>query len=782
MSAAVIALSSTIILIAITPIAFAEVNATLVNGTSAYFREEGEVSCSASNAHLYSTIDVDGVVRQYNKVLQALNSVQLDSLTRSKGEGEGSLINATFTELHSKLRAARERITLVCLEVGCVEKFIVSPFVPKIWKEPKKVPLTDLLWQHGRNRQTRGLVDDAIAFASAGLSVYTLFEVKRLNRELVQDENRVGHLARELKRESQQIRENADQVDAIRDQVRLMVDFSTKSRFRINRAEAVQYIELFASNLETYSEGLEQMIVQKRASLGVFDLTHITTALNKIKREAEQKELRVMCNSPSEVLQQEVSWLAQEGLLAVFIHLPLIESSAKVLYEYLPTPLQLSNSHLGRPKVEGDFLAVSRDNDKLVIMDRATLAACTRKDGLYLCKTAVELKDPKQSCLGSMFVGNSDFMAHYCEFENWNVKSELIIQIGNWEILSYVVPDHHISATVSCRLPYENKMSPAAPLLLHDMQEVSLDPDCVLTSNRFRIRTAPRHEISYTYVSRPLNEFLDNFRSSSLDPEELRNVLPSKFNRISPEPVDIPVQNSTENNWEWVLGLVILFLLIIAATLGYLCRNWILRCLLRLVPAPRPEPGVLPERDERQRGHGTPDRVNEPHHVHGAHRERNRTSRPCSIHVREGATGSQDGGAPEDDDDSSQVDSEPDDLTSILVAVGSGKCRQSNATPPLFSGRSSSTSNGRGRTRSRASSSGSSWAGSNPRLDNSAPGRGSDVNVGERSGQDDVGQEPQRDERDETPLHLDIPPLLPTKLGVAPADAPLSGRGRETNA
>ena len=753
MSAAVVALSTTLIMItAFSPFAQAKVIVTSINGTQAYFRELGELSVTASNAHIFTTVSVDDAVVQYNKVVKALNEVQLDSLTKHKGESEGSLINATFAEFHHRLRAARERLTLVCLEVGCEESFTIAPLVSNLWQEPKKISLVDLLRQDSHDRHPRSLAGDAVALASSGLSIYTLSEVWRLNRELVDEENQIQHVAKELKRESHQVQEDVKQVEAIRKQVNMMVDFSTKSRFRTNRAEALQHIGMFAANLEAYSLGLEQIIVSRRPTLSIFNLNHLDTALGSIKKEAKRRELMVLCDSPSEVLQQEVSWLAQEGQLQVFIHLPLVEESRRTLFQYIPTPLRMSNSQLGRPKVEGEFLAISQDNDKVLLIDRATLALCSLKNGVYLCKMSVEIRDPKQSCLGAIFTANGDHILHYCDFEEQIVKSEMLVQIGNSKVWSYVVPSHHITATVSCRQAFDKRMSPASPVLLRDMQEISLDPDCVLTSDRFRIKTAPQHDVTYTYISRPLHEFIDNFKSRS---EVLKNILPSKFNIIPPTDFELPPLQH-ETNWVWILGLCISLVLILSVTLGYCCRNRI-RCLINQLVAAfgQGEPALQPDRDgQRQHGHGAPQHDPVEHHLHRALPERHGVSGPRPIRHRSGLAQEGEGGGGglgDDGEDVSQVDGEQDDLASVLAALGSGHSRRGADTPPLFTvGGSSSTSGEQIRTRSRASSSTPSAAGSNSIADATAPSGGNDDRMLDS-----------REQRLKV-LRLDIPPLLPS--------------------
>ena len=147
-AAAFIALSSIAILITLTPIAFAKVNAVNLNKTKSYFREIGELSCDESYGHLYAVVDGNSVVRQHNRVIDALDAVQLTSLKRSNGAAEEAVINSTFIEIHSRLRASRQRLSLLCLEIGCEEKFSLPGFAPKIWKEPKKASLLDLVRKH----------------------------------------------------------------------------------------------------------------------------------------------------------------------------------------------------------------------------------------------------------------------------------------------------------------------------------------------------------------------------------------------------------------------------------------------------------------------------------------------------------------------------------------------------------------------------------------------------------------------------------------------------------
>ena len=762
-AAVVIALSSLAALITLTPIAQAKVKAVNMNSSTIYFRELGELSCDENFGHLFAIVDGDAVVRQHNQVVDALDAVQLTSLKRSKGEGEESIINSTFLEIHSRLRASRERLTLLCLEIDCKEKFSLPQFAPKIWKEPKKVSLLDLMRQHRIHK--RGIVDEALALASAGLSIYTLTEVKRLNRELIKEGNLVGHIASELKRESQQIFENSDQVQAIRMQVDTMVKFTSRSQFRMDRAAAIQYIEMFASNLESYSEGLEQMMIQKRATLAFFDLMHVNTALREIKRQAEKKGLRVLSNSPSEVLQQELSWISQEGRIAFFLHVGLVELNTKTLYELIPTPIRMAGSKWGRPRVEGELFAVDQDNDRFVTLSRATLATCKKQRGIYHCKTTVQLRDPKQSCIGAMFEGNSEFMAHYCSFDPWDIKGELMIQTDQRKVLSFVMPDHHVTAQVSCYVPDEEKMSATTPMLLKGVQEVELGLGCVLTSDRYRIVTAQKHEIGEAFVARPLNNFLATFSTKSFQSKGMKNVLPDKFNRISPNfPTWQSLNETDRTGQEWVVGAIIICLIIFAVAGGYVCRAQILRCLRNLHRLPWLR-GPEPTRQSVSRAN--PDDTEERHQLHrgGVLQERDGISRLRSVSPPGSTTSEVREVWPPATLGADPLHCKPEPTSAMAVPDISGGRARNGIWDGNSLGNSSTISGFQIRPRSRATTSGASSPSSTKGVKGSGPPGGSgDVEAGEAQAGESRGQPFKI-------LHLDIPSLIPTEQDPTPAGA-----------
>ena len=577
-AAAAVVLYSIASLVVLPTCTHAKVNKIQLNLTSkAYYKEVGELSSGQHYAHLYSLVDGDEAVKQYNRIVEALDSVQLTSLTHSKGTAGDSIINSTFDEFQLKMRTSRERLSWICVEIKCQEKFVNGQFAMQLRPEPKRVTFAEL-W-HGFREKREG-IGDAFSFAAFGLSLYSISEVKRLHRELQTEGNVVQHVAAELGRESHQIQENADQIQSIRNQVSLLTNFTTRSQFRMDRAAAISYIEVFTSNLDAYSAGLENMLLRKSASLQFFELEAVKTAIGKIQKRARSNGLKLKSASPTELFQERLSWVAYEGKIGLYFHLPLMEKKTLNLYQYLPTPFQLPNSTFMRPEIEGEFFAVSEKYDRFMIFSRAEIADCNQWGKVFSCPTRVEFKDPKETCLGSIFAGDPQFILHFCKFAPWPIKGELVLQVDTFKVMTIVVPGHQVTAYISCYLSNSNRRSPMSNLLLAGTEEVELDPGCLMTTDRFRIMTAREHEITEYIFARPISEFITTFQRDSFHSQGVENILPTKFHRIAPHLITVPSQMNDGNNWVWLGILYVLFVIIFAVAVGFACRHRILHCLL----------------------------------------------------------------------------------------------------------------------------------------------------------------------------------------------------------
>ena len=581
-----------------------QVNKTRVQALKAFFKPIGQVSLKSGYGHLYCSINVNQAVTQHNGISQALDATHLLALRRVRANNlvhHEMVLNATFMELHNKLRRSRERLSWVCLAIDCHEAFENSLFSKTVWKEPSKTTIRDRMRQHAV-RGPKDLIDGALALASLGLSVYDLYEVHRLNRELIHEGNVIGHLAAELKTNSLQIKEDMQQIDSLRKQVEIMVNFTTNGQFRLDKQEALEYLDLFSSNLEAYALGLEDIVIRKQVNLRFFDLREVKLALENVKYRARKRGLKMLSESPADVLQEEISFLTQEGSISVFLHIPLREQNLANLYEHIPTPLMVSKGNYVQPIVEGKYFAVNSDNTQFAIFSPTTLQHCTSKNKLYLCDIMVTRRDPKTTCVGSLFEGQGKFISHMCVFQPWQIHGEEVVTIGPHSFITIVPNNHQVTADISCYLAESDKMSPKSPELLVGIEEVSLPPGCVFSSGSHTVRTAHDPEIQEEIVARPLNNLVNHFSKLTFKSKPMSNVLPKEFVKYAyPSNVDNKWDSSREDGIQWFWIGVMAFTILIILTVTVI--------LVRRAQARRRRPQRSSRKHHRQQFDRSPDQL-----------------------------------------------------------------------------------------------------------------------------------------------------------------------------
>ena len=548
------------------------ISKTRVNESRAHFITVGEMSAGENYGHLGTELDFNKIIENFNHLVTQMDNVHMKSLHNAEIRSQARLINGTMRELHAQINEERERLRMICWTLGCEVPVKESTQNPTIWKKPMKLTpqqlLRDFYLQNRKNRTARGLIDTGIALSSFGLSLYTLHEVKTLHNQLFKQGQDIGHMAEIMNLNAMNIQEGGQQIQTIRIQIEKMCNFTTRTQFQLDRQAAVEYLQLFASNLAKNVDGIESMLIHRKITFSFFDLDHVTKALKKIKSLAAKNNLKLANDHPSSILQESLSYISQEGKLSFIIHLQLVEREMVQLYQFINTPILLNEGFYIQPKVESEIFGVNPSNDRFFILSESTLARCTKTNLVYSCPNTIELREPKRTCIGALYEGQSEFIRAYCSITEWEVMDEFIMPIESDTFLTIIPPKHRITAEISCPIPYQDKMSPISPLLLSGMEEIVIPRGCLLTTGRYTIKVPKSHQIRQSFITRKLHEFSNYFEENIFKSRGIQNILSKEFHPyVAPKPF-VPTSAHEESSWGNELFIIIpIFLIAVSASL-----------------------------------------------------------------------------------------------------------------------------------------------------------------------------------------------------------------------
>lgn len=173
--------------------------------------------------------------------------------------------------------------------------------------------------------------------------------------------------------------------------------------------------------------------------------------------------------------------------------------------------------------------------------------------------------------------------------------------VNHQTIFSIIPPHHRVTAEVSCRLPYHDtlKMSPLSPTLLTGVQETKLDPNCIMTTGKYAIRTEETFEISEEFISRQLDTFAENFSHLIFQSPTLKSSLSKNFHIFRPPTKLSTIRQERISTWDWIMNELAPFLVTISVSTmlallaigAYHQRQQLLNCCGRR-ERPRRESGL----------------------------------------------------------------------------------------------------------------------------------------------------------------------------------------------
>ena len=517
---------------------------------SAHFEKLGEMAISTTYAHLHGLLNVNLVVEDYNELSLELDHAHLELLSRTfKGSSAYfRVINATFRDYHISLRSVKAAIQFTCMITHCEVSLSESRFsqvpptnAPSKEERKWKSALHHLSFQ-GREKR------DLLGGTALGISLFNAYETYQLKREIDEQKQDLKYFKEYIAHDKTQQNETQNQITAIRAQLSLLVNFTASADFRFTTLIVKEYLGFYISSITGFCDGINHMIISKQIVPSFFHPPQVMTALRNIKSKAEPFGLVPVFHNISGIIDNPLSYLISEGDITFIIHTYLRHKDLFTAYRFLPIPITLPGKAAVVPRVANghDIIATTDTIQEYFTLSEHHLRRCKMHAGLHICPHFLTEKHPEQSCLGSLFLGKSNFILHYCNFSPINPSREEIVQISNRRLHVSIPSGHSVSAYTTCG-HFDTKSS--VQNILTQNQFVDVSPGCTFSTENFIFRSLDHVYLSEHIIVRQLSNISENINAQIWDTKGVKNVLPKTYHIYKPPKRTYDKISSSANIW-----------------------------------------------------------------------------------------------------------------------------------------------------------------------------------------------------------------------------------------
>ena len=147
-----------------------------------------------------------------------------------------------------------------------------------------------------------------------------------------------------------------------------------------------------------------------------FEDEDLRKAFRALQRRVEAAGFRLVVSNPLQLLSQQVSFSIKEGIIDVWIHLPVLPSDQPpaLLFQHLPLPVERGGA-VDIISGEEAFLAYFKEANDFVSLSAADLEACYSSDLDFSCAAAFpRIRGGSKACLPALYEQRLDDAAVTC--------------------------------------------------------------------------------------------------------------------------------------------------------------------------------------------------------------------------------------------------------------------------------------------------------------------------------------------------------------------------------
>ena len=380
----------------------------------------------------------------------------------------------------------------------------------------KETPNSTTTRDNNTHRRVKRVAPLVVAAGISGilgtfLGMYNTWEIKKLKDRLNEADKNHNMLVHVTERQEEQVHRITENMNAICLLIKLMASF--------NPALIAEQLSAQISLLEmrlTMATNAVQQLQHRRLSVDFLDTWQLEQMHTAVSEIAKERGYTLMPQRVSDYFQVETSYLRNGKDILIMLHVPCIaHDQLLTIYKYIPLPFpipkfvttdsttiaDLINQRAGEIQLnkledmdaltivpEAEMIAVS-SNDKFQILTQSDLAACIKRNKIYLCENHQVLHtDLTNSCLGSIYSNYEKGIKENCQL----IRRKLVETVYQLSPTNYLIfTPAPYKATIECKTGIN------LPVFLTQIYKLHVPEDCFirlkshLIQSDFNIRISP---------------------------------------------------------------------------------------------------------------------------------------------------------------------------------------------------------------------------------------------------------------------------------------------------
>ncbi len=366
---------------------------------------------------------------------------------------------------------------------------------------------------NNRHKRAVPIVAMAIIAGVLGtfLGMYNTWEIQNLKARLNEMDKNHNLLVHVTQRQEEQINRITENMNAICALITMMA----KNNPTLIAEQISSQISLFETRL-TMATNAVQQLQHRRLAIDMLDTQQLTEMHNAVLNVAKERGYHLMPERISDYFQIEVSYLRKGDDILIMMHVPcIIHDQLLTVYKYVPLPFPIpkflttdsatiadlisgrssNRSQIDRQDMDAliiipemEMIAVGR-SDKFKVLSQADLAACIKRNKIYLCEKHQVLHTNLQaSCLGSIYSNYEQGIKENCKLERRKLK-ETVYQLSPTDHLVFTPQPYN--AKIECR------NGSSFPVYLTQVHKLTVPEDCKINlkshtiTSDYNIRVSP---------------------------------------------------------------------------------------------------------------------------------------------------------------------------------------------------------------------------------------------------------------------------------------------------
>jgi len=327
-----------------------------------------------------------------------------------------------------------------------------------------------------QERVTRALTAILLAggaIVSTVMGLFTRLQLVALSRKLDRAEAEMAFRVKTIEMANRE--ENRQQWLALK-------DLATFNKWAMHTTAAERTIRA-VSRGQRKATDIATAALQHKLSPKAMSEKEAKTTFIEVKREAAKYGFHPMIDSPAHLFQCDLSYMASaEGILTLFLHVPVTADNPMDMYSYMPMPVYHGN-HLLTITTTTTFFATAAAGQPISYRAFTTdqMITCARQQNLFLCPDAnvvanhePTIRSPAhpEYCLYALFNRNWEVAFATCHI-SYQTPAEAAFQVGPNDFVTY--SERPSKGDITCTAPEASRHS---DWQLSKRAHVNIQPGC----------------------------------------------------------------------------------------------------------------------------------------------------------------------------------------------------------------------------------------------------------------------------------------------------------------